>query len=109
MPWSWFLLRDSLGAVSLGVAILLPVLVVLAVVVLVAVVRPRLDRFRLVVDVSRGHAVIRVLIAEDQHLIRGGHVMSMDPAVGNFVEADVLVEGKKVLAVGPNLRARGAS
>ena len=51
MPWSWFLLRDSLGAVSLGVAILLPVLVVLAVVVLVAVVRPRLDRFRLVVDV----------------------------------------------------------
>jgi hypothetical protein len=73
VPWSWFLLRDSLGAVSLGVATLLPVLVVLEVVVLVAVVRPRLDRFRLVVDVSRGHALVRVLIAEDQHLIRGGH------------------------------------
>ena len=44
-----------------------------------------------------------------RYIIRGGHVMSMDPAVGNFVEADVLVEGKKIVAVGPNLRARGAS
>ena len=34
--------------------------------------------------------------------------MSMDPAVGDFVEADVLVEGKKIAAVGPNLRASGA-
>ena len=29
-----------------------------------------------------------------RYVIRGGHVMSMDPAVGDFVEADVLVEGK---------------
>ena len=42
-------------------------------------------------------------------LIRGGHVMSMDPQVGDFVEADVLVEGKKIVAVGPNLRAGGAA
>src|SRR5437879_4375537 len=41
-------------------------------------------------------------------IIRGGHVTSMDPAVGDFVKADVLVEGKKILAVGPNLRAGGA-
>ena len=34
--------------------------------------------------------------------------MSMDPQVGDFVEADVLVEGKKIVAVGPNLRAGGA-
>jgi endonuclease/exonuclease/phosphatase (EEP) superfamily protein YafD len=40
-PWSWFLLRDSFGGVSLGVAVLLPVLVVVAVVALVALVRPR--------------------------------------------------------------------
>jgi 5-methylthioadenosine/S-adenosylhomocysteine deaminase len=33
--------------------------------------------------------------------------MSMDPAVGDFVKADVLVEGKKILAVGPNLGAGG--
>jgi 5-methylthioadenosine/S-adenosylhomocysteine deaminase len=41
-------------------------------------------------------------------LIRGGHVMSMDPAVGDFVKADVLVEGKMIAAVGPNLRVSGA-
>ncbi len=34
--------------------------------------------------------------------------MSMDPKVGDFVQADVLVEGKKILAVGPNLGAAGA-
>lgn len=43
-----------------------------------------------------------------RYVIRGGHVMSMDPQVGDFVQADVLVEGKKILAVGPNLHARGA-
>jgi len=43
-----------------------------------------------------------------RYVIRGGHVTSMDPAVGDFVQADVLVEGKKILAVGPNLRAGGA-
>src|SRR5439155_634561 len=43
-----------------------------------------------------------------RYVIRGGHVTSMDPAVGDFVKADVLVEGKKILAVGPNLKASGA-
>src|SRR5437667_3709260 len=43
-----------------------------------------------------------------RYVIRGGHVTSMDPAVGDFVKADVLVEGKKIHAVGPNLRAGGA-
>ena len=32
----------------------------------------------------------------------------MDPSVGDFPQADVLVEGKKILAVGPNLHAGGA-
>src|SRR5262245_27577787 len=41
-------------------------------------------------------------------VIRGGAVMSMDPKVGDFPQADVLVEGKKILAVGPNLHAGGA-
>ena len=44
-----------------------------------------------------------------RYLIRGGAVMSMDPAVGDFAQADVLVEGKKILAVGPNLSAGGAA
>src|SRR5450631_3899764 len=40
-----------------------------------------------------------------RYLIRGGAVMSMDPQVGDFPQADVLVEGKTILAVGPNLPA----
>src|SRR6187551_2680649 len=43
-----------------------------------------------------------------RYLIRGGAVMSMDPKVGDFAQADVLVEGKKIVAVGPNLHAGGA-
>jgi cytosine/adenosine deaminase-related metal-dependent hydrolase len=44
-----------------------------------------------------------------RYVIRGGAVMSMDPDVGDFAQADVLIEGKKILAVGPNLRAGGAT
>jgi 5-methylthioadenosine/S-adenosylhomocysteine deaminase len=44
-----------------------------------------------------------------RYIIRGGSVMSIDPKVGDFPQADVLVEGKKILAVGPNLHAGGAA
>src|ERR1700738_581349 len=44
-----------------------------------------------------------------RYVIRGGSVMSLDPRVGDFALADVLVEGKKILAVGPNLHAGGAT
>jgi cytosine/adenosine deaminase-related metal-dependent hydrolase len=43
-----------------------------------------------------------------RYVIRGGSVMSMDPKVGDFAAADVLVEGKKIVAVGPNLHAGDA-
>ena len=43
-----------------------------------------------------------------RYVIRGGSVMSMDPQVGDFAQGDVLIEGKKILAVGRNLRASGA-
>jgi 5-methylthioadenosine/S-adenosylhomocysteine deaminase len=43
-----------------------------------------------------------------RYVIRGGHVMSMDPEVGDFVRADVLVEGKRIKAIGPNLNAGNA-
>src|SRR5437868_12546983 len=43
-----------------------------------------------------------------RYIIRGGSVMSMDPKVGDFAQADVLVQGKKILAVGPNLHAGDA-
>jgi 5-methylthioadenosine/S-adenosylhomocysteine deaminase len=45
----------------------------------------------------------------NRYVIRGGAVMSMDPNVGDFPQADVLIEGKKILAVGPNLGAGGGS
>src|SRR5262245_23482484 len=44
-----------------------------------------------------------------RYVIRGGHVMSMDPAVGDFVGGEVLVEGKRIGAVGQKVDARGAS
>ena len=46
-----------------------------------------------------------------RYVIRNGHVMTMDPSLGNqgnFVDADVLIEGKKIVAIGPNLRAGNA-
>ena len=42
-------------------------------------------------------------------LIKGGVVVSMDDAVGNFAQGDVLTEGAKILAVGPSLDAPGAA
>ena len=38
-------------------------------------------------------------------VLRGGIVLSMDPKIGDFEKADVLIEGKKIVAVGPNLKA----
>src|SRR3989475_8407945 len=43
-----------------------------------------------------------------RYVIRGGSVMSMDPQVGDFAKADVLVQGKTILSVGPNLNAGNA-
>ncbi|WP_244846170.1 amidohydrolase family protein [Mesorhizobium sp. L-8-3] len=41
-------------------------------------------------------------------LIRGGHVLSMDPEVGDFAGGDVLVSGKRIEAVGTGLEAGDA-
>jgi 5-methylthioadenosine/S-adenosylhomocysteine deaminase len=38
-------------------------------------------------------------------LLKGGCVLSLDPAVGNFETADVLIEGARIVAVQPNLTA----
>src|SRR6185503_4700468 len=46
-----------------------------------------------------------------RYVIRGGHVMTMDPSMpnkGEFAKADVLVDGKTIVAVGPNIKAGGA-
>ncbi len=41
-------------------------------------------------------------------LIKGGCVLSLDRAVGDFEKADVLIEGKKISAVRPNISASNA-
>ncbi len=38
-------------------------------------------------------------------LLKGGVVLSMDPSIGDFEQADVLIEGSKIAAVGPNIQA----
>ena len=38
-------------------------------------------------------------------LLKGGAVLSLDPQVGDFERGDVLIEGKKILAVGRDLTA----
>jgi cytosine/adenosine deaminase-related metal-dependent hydrolase/ribose/xylose/arabinose/galactoside ABC-type transport system permease subunit len=45
---------------------------------------------------------------ERKVLIKGGTVLTMDAELGNFRNADVLIEGSKILAVGPNLYGNGA-
>jgi cytosine/adenosine deaminase-related metal-dependent hydrolase len=41
-------------------------------------------------------------------LLKGGCVLSLDPNVGDFEQADVLIEGSKIVAVQPNLKASAA-
>src|ERR1044071_7419013 len=47
-------------------------------------------------------------MASQRTLLKGGCVLSLDPEVGNFHQADVLIEGTKIAAVGPNLEAGDA-
>ena len=60
-------------------------------------------------DNDRGHEPEHSGHRGRRLLIRGGSVMSMDPKVGDFAEADVLVEGKKIIAIGRNIQAGGAA
>lgn len=46
-----------------------------------------------------------VVTLGDRVLLRGGCVLSMDPDVGDFDAADVLINGSMIEAVGPNLDA----
>jgi cytosine/adenosine deaminase-related metal-dependent hydrolase/ribose/xylose/arabinose/galactoside ABC-type transport system permease subunit len=43
-----------------------------------------------------------------QTLIRGGTVLSLDPAIGDLAVGDVLVEGERIARVGPRLEAPDA-
>ena len=67
----------------------------------------RLNQLRDLPSVYVGDAITPPA-AEKQILIKGGTVLTMDPSLGNFRNADVLIEGTKIKAVGPNLSANGA-
>src|SRR5262252_3810210 len=41
-------------------------------------------------------------------LLRGGVVLSLDPKVGDFDKADVLIDGKKIIEVAPTVSAGDA-
>ena len=43
-----------------------------------------------------------------RYLIRGGAVLSMDGKIGDFAKADVLIEGKKIVEIRPNINAGDA-
>jgi len=59
-----------------------------------------------------GTAVAASAIASAQGrrpiLVKGGCVLSLDPRVGDFDAADVLIDGEKIAAVGPSLSAANA-
>lgn len=48
------------------------------------------------------------MVADKHILLKDGILLSLDKKVGNFMQADVLIEGTRIAAVGPNLKAEGA-
>ena len=40
-------------------------------------------------------------------LLKGGTIVSMDASVGDFVQGDILIQGKKIAAVGANVKISG--
>ena len=47
-------------------------------------------------------------MSEKRTLLKGGCVLTLDPSIGNFYEADVLMEGTKIAQIGPNLQVGDA-
>jgi len=47
------------------------------------------------------------IIPTKKTLLKGGIVLTFDPTIGNFMQADVLLEGDKIAAVAPNLNGGG--
>src|SRR5260370_17753435 len=46
--------------------------------------------------------------SRDRILLKGGTIISMDAKVGDLVQGDVLIEGKKIAAIAPTLSAADA-
>jgi cytosine/adenosine deaminase-related metal-dependent hydrolase len=56
-------------------------------------------------NVSNGDITVS---PSNRTLLKGGTVLTIDPALGNFAQADVLIDGSKIAEVGPNLAANDA-
>jgi cytosine/adenosine deaminase-related metal-dependent hydrolase len=48
------------------------------------------------------------VVPTERKLIRNGLILSLDPAIGDVVGGDVLIEGDRIVAIGPGLTAEGA-
>jgi len=59
--------------------------------------------------VAAGPVFAQAAAGPTRTLIKGGTVLSFDRAVGDFDRADVLIEGRKIVAVRPNIQAEGAA
>lgn len=44
---------------------------------------------------------------ESRILVRGGRVLTLDPGIGDFEVADVLIEGDRIAGIGPSIEATG--
>src|SRR4051812_31181363 len=55
--------------------------------------------------IVRAEAAPRAAQSGRPILLKGGCVLSLDRAIGDFEQADVLIEGKKIVAVKPNISA----
>lgn len=51
---------------------------------------------------TQEHDISGANVAE-RKLIKGGIVLTLDPSLGNFWQADVLIEGSKIMEIGPSL------
>jgi len=45
----------------------------------------------------------------DRKLLKGGTVLTLDSNIGNFMTGDVLIEGSRILEVGPNIQSNGST
>src|SRR5580704_17296787 len=60
---------------------------------------------------AAGPADLQGLVGDGRQrriLLRGGVVLSLDPSVGDFEKADVLIEGKRIAEVAPTVSAADA-
>jgi 5-methylthioadenosine/S-adenosylhomocysteine deaminase len=56
------------------------------------------------------HRFERQSVVDPRHriLLKGGTIVSMDPKVGDLVQGDLLIEGKKIAAIAPEINPAGA-